>query len=311
METVVQPPADSEIHLLTVWGDASDGPRRRRAVIGTVLFHVVAIAGLALVPRSFFMLPHGLAPFMTPLIAPPAELTQKEPNNGKLNKKLDVIASRPRPSIHMPGSPPGIPPEFRQPAAPPPKALPEPPKIDAGIPKANLPTLPQAQPQAPQIQQSEQKLAFETPKALPAPEPGAGRPLPRASDVIRGAIPGGAATPVNIPPSPGLQPNAMQLLSDPMGADFKPYLLAVQATVSRRWQLLYPRIGRDAKATILFSVGRSGEVIKLVFAPASGTAALDNAAIAAISGAVPFPPFPKEYHGEEIRLQIDFNVRER
>ncbi len=154
-------------------------------------------------------------------------------------------------------------------------------------------------------------MAFETPRALPAPEPGAGRPLPRAADVIRGGLGGGAPVPESVPPSPGMHPNAMQLLSDPMGADFKPYLRAVQASVSRNWQMLYPQIGRIGKVTILFSVGRAGEVIKLVKASASGTAALDNAAISAISGAVPFPPFPKEYPGDSIRLQIDFSITAR
>ena len=103
----------------------------------------------------------------------------------------------------------------------------------------------------------------------------------------------------------------MQLLSDPLGADFKPYLRLVQATVSRYWQAIYPQIGRSGKVTVLFSVDRSGQVPKLVIASASGTATVDRAAVAAISRAVPFPPFPKEYRGEDIRLQIDFSVNVR
>jgi protein TonB len=249
---------------------------------------------------------------LTPLIAPPAELTQKEPNKGKLNKKLDVIASTARSGVRIPSSPPSPPPQAPQPAAQPPKPLPEPPKIEAGAPKTDMPALPLGQPQPlPQIQQTEQRLAFETPKPLQAPEPGAGRPLPRAADVIRGGIGAAPAPPLNVPPAPALQQNAMQLLSDPMGADFKPYLMAVQATVSRLWQALYPRLGRNAKVTLLFSVDRTGQVPKLVIASASGTATVDRAAIAAISGAVPFPAFPREYRGDSIRLQIDFNVSTR
>ena len=39
---------------------------------------------------------------------------------------------------------------------------------------------------------------------------------------------------------------------------------------------------------------------------ASGTEALDRAAVAGISASQPFPPFPTEYKGDKITLQFNF-----
>ena len=36
----------------------------------------------------------------------------------------------------------------------------------------------------------------------------------------------------------------VQLLSDPMGVDFKPYLIRVLATVKRNWFAVYPESAR-------------------------------------------------------------------
>ena len=309
METVVQPPADAEIHLLTEWGDASDRPRWQRAVILSVVFHAALIVAVALMPRSFFMLPQGLYRIMTPLVAPP-DLTQKAPNNGEVNKEFNVAESHARRGIQIPpGPPPTTPPEQRETAVPPPPRLvPEPPKPDlAALPPAPAPVL---KPPSPQIQVTEQPR-FENPSVVPAPEPGAGRPLPRVADAIRSAAigGGGGGNSVEVPPSPGMQPNAMQLLSDPMGVDFKPYLTQVLIAVKQRWLAIWPdsaRMGRSGTVAIQFSIDKIGQVPKLVIASASGAGPLDRAAIVAIQQAIPFPPLPREYRGDLIKLQLNF-----
>ncbi len=327
METAVTPPADIELHLLTSWGDASDPPRRRKAGILSVALHVAAIGTLAMIPKSWLEAPVRVVEtrIISPLIEPPpAELTQKAPNKGKINRELNLAATQPRPRIQMPPSaaPASRPQPFRPvplPPAPAPKpiALPEPPKIQATETKP-APPLPLPEVAPPQIQTVEKpKLAFETPSQAPAPEPGQGKPLPRvtAADAAMGALrgaagQGGYGNAVDLPPSPGTQPNNMQLLSDPMGVDFRPYLTQVLTAVKRNWMRVWPesaRMGRTGKVSIQFSIDRRGMVPKLVIATPSGVDSLDRAAIAAISQTVPFPPLPTQFRGDLIKLQMNFN----
>jgi TonB family protein len=102
----------------------------------------------------------------------------------------------------------------------------------------------------------------------------------------------------------------MQLLSDPLGVDFKPYLLQVLAKVRRNWMAIVPdsaRRGQRGLVLIQFSIDRSGGIPKLVIASASGITAFDRAAVAGISASNPFPPLPAAYKGDQIRLQMAFS----
>lgn len=113
-----------------------------------------------------------------------------------------------------------------------------------------------------------------------------------------------------LPPSPGNQGSDLELLSDPKGVDFRPYLLTVLASVRRNWYAVIPESARLAitrgKTTIQFAIVRNGSVSKLVIANSSGTQSLDRAAVAGISASNPFPPLPAEYPGSDIRLQFVF-----
>ena len=111
------------------------------------------------------------------------------------------------------------------------------------------------------------------------------------------------------PSSPGKTASSLELLSDPMGVDFKPYLIRILATVRRNWFAVIPesvRLGRRGKVTLQFAIDRSGGVPKLVIATPSGAESLDRAAVAGISASVPFPPLPKEFPGQQIRLRFAF-----
>jgi len=333
METVGQPPAGAEVHLLTEWGDAADSPRKRRAAVFSILAHVVTVVTLFSLPKGLFVPPPQTSEVrVTPLIEPLTELTQNAPNKGKINKEFNATEMHPRPRIQVPmGLPAATLPQAPRPAEPakPAPPLPEPPKVEAAVkevPKVELPPAP-----PPQIQPVETpKLAFETPSAPPAPlPPGQGRvPVPDTS--VSGAIrqaarsgspgglvvgdfgaagPGGFGPGVNVPPSPGSQGSNMQLLTDPQGVDFRPYLIRILASVKQHWQAVMPesvKLGRRGKVAIQFSISRDGGVPKLVIAEASGAEALDRAAVAGISASVPFPPLPTEFKGDRIVLQMNF-----
>ena len=113
-----------------------------------------------------------------------------------------------------------------------------------------------------------------------------------------------------LPPSPGNLGSGLELLSDPKGVDFRPYLLQVLNAVRRNWHAVLPesaRLGMERGRTqIQFVVGKKGNVPKLVIASSSGSHPLDRAAVAGISASLPLPPLPAEYTGEEARLQFVF-----
>ena len=120
---------------------------------------------------------------------------------------------------------------------------------------------------------------------------------------------GGVFEARSMPPSRGDKGSSVQLLSDPKGVDFRPYLIRVLASVRRNWFAVMPasvRLGRRGRTAIQFSIDLRGNVPKLVIAVPSGSDSLDRAAVAGISASNPFPPLPAEFTGEEIRLQLNF-----
>jgi len=339
METLVRSPAEStaELHFLTDWGE--DRSRVRSARMLSVIVHVLVIAALVLAPRSLVTPPRRVATRITPLIEPLTELTQKAPNKGKISKEISVEALRPRPRIQIPPSRPATTrpamPKNIPAQAPAPPPLPEPPHLDASRAAQSSRGLPVGPPTAqasppPQIQPEEQpKLAFETPSA-PPPSGGQGRiaiPDTSVSGAIRslaregsqGAMTvgdmsessaGGISLGMNLPPSPGRSGSALQLLSDPMGVDFRPYLIKVLASVRRNWFAVYPesaKQGLRGKVEIQFAISKDGSIPKLVYVLQSGSEALDRAAVAGISASNPLPPLPAEFAGNIVRLQLTFS----
>jgi protein TonB len=315
METVGASPPDDDLQFLTKWGEPWDRPRERRAAALSALIHVALVGAVVLAPAAIWETPSVMDRVIVPLIAPLSVFTQKDPNQGKINKEFDVSASEARKRIQIaPGSTPKpfTPPP---PPAPKPMVMPEPPKVEEVPGKTDLPQLAQALPQ-PRIEPIERpKLVLEDPVKVPEIQPGQGRPLPKATAdaAIRGLMgaPGGeiGGPGVNLPGSAGLDPSKMQLLSDPMGVDFKPYLAQVLAAVRQYWIRIWPdaaRQGRSGRVVIQFAVDRFGTVPKLVIATGSGADALDRAAVAAVAGSVPFPSLPREYKGDQIRLQLNF-----
>lgn len=346
METVVQPSADAELHLLTDWGDADASGRHKRALVGTVLVHAVVIAAMIAVP-PILVEPErqdGPAPHIT--LLQPTELTQKAPNKGPISKEFEARVSLPRRALPNPPAPPPQPtaktprPAVIPQAAPPKPAapaqpLPEPPKMDTAIkepPRTDLPAIAQNAPvpPPPQIQPVEKpKLSLDA-VAPPAASPG--RPSPTSNpatgiaDTVRdiargGGIPGiigdaGASDSgygsITQRPTPGIPLANVELKSDAQGADFRPYLIRLIQTVKRNWMAVMPqsvKLGRRGKVVIQFRIWRDGHSDKAVYAQNSGSEALDHAAIAGISASNPFQPLPPEFKGQSIVLQLNFVYR--
>jgi outer membrane biosynthesis protein TonB len=336
METLVRSSVEdpAELHLLTSWGQ--DRGRVREARLLSIAAHVAAIVALCLMPRSLMQPPRRMEPLITPLIEPPTELTQKAPNKGPIAKEVTVEALEPRPRIQIPNSPPSTTrPQAKvtSPPQPPPAPLPEPPQIQAGNhevqPPTTLPAGPPTPP-TPQIQEKEKpKLAFETPTA-PPPSGGVGR-ITRPDTSVEGAIRelthsgsegslavgddtsdvslGRMGSGLNLPPSPGRQASRLEMLSDPKGVDFRPYLLQVLTAVRQNWFAVIPESVRlnnvRGKVETQFVISKDGSVPKLVIVLHS-IPALERAAVAGIDASHPFPPFPADYSGDHIVLKLTF-----
>jgi TonB family protein len=344
METVARPPEDLELHLLTEWGNPGDRSLHEKAALFSVLVHVVIIGLLLLIPAGLsepYRRPEPVR-HVTPLIEPPTELTQREPNKRKISKEFDAVAELERPKAQVPKAAPSTArPRAFQPGKPQPlpqKAtapLPEAPKVEPAPPKPELPQLAQLTPQIEPVEKP--KITLENPAAPPPPvAPGQSKvviPNSSVDQAIREVIrsrpsggmtvgdpdlsgPGGVGEGINRPPTPGVQGSNLELLSDPQGVDFRPYLMQVLAAVRRNWLAVIPesvKLGRRGRVGVQFSINRVGSVPKLVIVTNSGTDALDRAAVAGISASNPFPPLPSEYKGDRVVLQFNFayNVPKR
>lgn len=274
----------------------------------------------------------------TTLVAP---ITQKSPNRSELSKEYNLASLPPRPQdpqMPSPGAAARPPKVFEIKKNPTPVPVPnatlsDVPVIDPGTQlraSSAPPPLPGVQnPIAPppRVEPEEKpKLTFERPGA-PTMTPGPGRvPAPKSSiaEVIReaarasrsgGLVVGDDDAPVSVRPTPnapalpGRRGSAVELLSDPMGVDFWPYLTRVLSSVRRNWYAVYPesaRLGLAGRTVIEFAISKDGKVPKMVLASASGADALDRAAVAGISASNPFPPLPPEFRGEQIRLRLVF-----
>jgi TonB family protein len=336
--------ADSGPNLLLDWHESRDSRGYWRAGIGSVLVHIVVVPIVFLLATL-----GGPAPRESTRIYPdfrqavhlvlPQDLTQKEPNKGKLAKEINVEDLKPKPPTpkRLPPAPAVRafkPPNPQAPGPPqpaPPRVV-EPPKIETPVTAQNAPPLPPAlvgTPKAPttQIQPVEQpKLAFETPgQNGPSEYKGQAKltpPKASVQDAIRDIVRGGGGQgsseldrPPDLPESmrspaqPGVRPELPQLLSDPMGVDFRPYLLQILSVVRKNWFAVIPesaRFGNRGVVELQFIIDRNGDVPKLVIATPSGSEALDKAAVAAVSASVRFPPLPNEFKGQQIRLQFSF-----
>lgn len=331
---------EPELHLLLERDRAGEWQRWRVAAIVSAAAHVLFILWIS---NTTFEAGRTYAPerVFTPLVTrlyTPRDITQKAPNKGPLSKELSVEAIAPRPMIKAPAPAPAA----KQPAparqfAPPPAQtaqnnpkpqIAEPPKIQGpATPDQNnqlalgqLPSMPPPN--------ENPKLTLEDAGQSPNPgKPTGNIQLPGASvqDAIRnlthsgaagaqsvgdvGADEGGVGAGLNLPPSAGRPHSSLELRSDPMGVDFRPYMLQVLAAIRRNWFAVYPeaaRLGSRGEVSLMFGIAKQGGVTKIVFISETPLKPLNEAAVAAISASNPLPPLPPQFKGDRIVLQMKF-----
>ena len=337
----MQKQTGEELNLLLDWSPDRSPRRWLRDGIGSLLVHAAVVGLVLLLAR----LPSGPpAPeeevaaelqHATRLVAPPLKLTQQEPTRGKAADQVNLDELLAKSRLQAPPrqfQPPPLPAPAPKPAAP---AVPAPPKIEAANRGPQLPP-PGADTPAPppRIQTEEPKLAMQnvgTPTGTNNRRLDFGkmpiRPLTPEEAARNAGRDSGVGMEVEDPeqyapnrpdafgrmPSPYKNLVTPQLLSDPHGVNFRPYLIQVLLAVKKNWLSVIPesaRMGRRGYVTLQFIIARNGSVPKLVISSPSGTEAFDRAAVAGVSASNPFPPLPSEFPGNEIRVQLGFTYNE-
>lgn len=331
--TVADP---AELNLLRQWREPVSSRRVLRAGVGSALIHGAVILLIISLPEVIPPPPpppisveiHQAVHLVMPRIFEP---TQKDPNHGKVTRELDVRSAQSAPQPQAPRfrPPAPAPGPVSEPIIEPPKI--EQPKLEAPVGAPPLPVIAAIPPQQkppPPPPPGKPKLAFESVGSMAAstaPKPNAIVPQVKASvdNALKNVAPGGGGAIVGdtgdstmtIPnaseaASTGRIGSNLQLLSDAKGVDFKAYLIQVLTAVRRNWLAILPesaRMGRRGRVLVQFAIDRDGSVPKLVIAEGAGTEAFDRAAVAAISASIPLPPLPREYKGDQIRLQFAFS----
>jgi TonB family protein len=309
-------------------------PRAREyrvAAIGTAAVHILLLTVLLLLPTNHADHDEDTQPLrrVTPLVDPP--LTQTARNKAPLSNEISV----PAPNLPAPEAKTITPRRKFQPPPPaqvvqkqnPAPALPqEPPKVIQPQTQQAAQVIPPIAVQPPPKTVDQPKLVLEN---VPPPPsgPGNGRlkvPGGGVQDAINEIARSGQTSSRTVgdntddiapdfstgrTPVPTRPKSSLELLSDPKGVDFRPYLIQVLQTIRMNWRAVYPesaRLGTRGRVVLQFAVAPDGTITKVVFTTESGSQALDRASVAAISMSNRLPPLPAGYTGERVVLQLNF-----
>lgn len=90
-------------------------------------------------------------------------------------------------------------------------------------------------------------------------------------------------------------------------------LLAYKGTVRKELERskVIPRSKRTGTVLVRFKVGPTGQLISRAVEQSSGSTLLDEAAIAALERAAPFPPMPHEIASEPIEMMVPYRFTVR
>jgi TonB family protein len=334
-------PSDVELDLLTEW---RRGRSHRWAVVlsASLALHVVLL--LLGIRLPALVLPsveehQQVAYHVITLYTPPSLMTQKAPNHHEVTKHIrlpDLLASAKSQARHA--SPAHNRRRFelprqalvQRPAPKEAKSLPTAPQVAANTPPAPSPGVPNSplamlpKPKAPPnpFQDVGMEAQLKGPPKLRPPSSSiesqiAGLTQHRSDGHLVISDDSQTRATSGSPLSPSLRGgphSAVELQSDPRGADFRPYLARILAIVRANWRRVIPesaRMGQLRGRTVIeFIIDRDGSIPKLVTADSSGSEPLDRAAVAGLSMSNPLPPLPADFKGFQVRLAFTFSYNE-
>jgi TonB family protein len=318
------PPSDYPLNLAMNWRDAKSYRQFMAIGAASVLLHIVAFV-LALQIPSLVQPPlpqRVIVQHKTPLYFP-RELTQRAANRNKVTKEIDLASLKASQKEQQ-----------QQQASPNASVRHFEPPQNVGTPQTNK--TPRIMPDAPNLAMNQApadvnagainglSAAPPPPTNKPSPFQTAGTQAPPRIATPKTPPPPGTLQPgssndtqsIPAPALPGLngqignQHPAIELLSDPQGADFKPYLEQILAIVRANWQRVTPdgvRQGRlRGRSIVQFIINRDGSIAKVILAEPSGHNQLDIAASTSLVMSSPLPRLPAEFKGYQVKLAFTF-----
>lgn len=333
MNSGVFSPRTAELNLLLEWPDQRTHPQWVAIFAASVALHLIFFGVGIRIPSLLGDLrppERTVVVRRIPLYLPRDLMTQRAPNRQKISKKIDLADLQPsRPAKQSPS--PSTP-SVRHFEAPkqlaknlPPQILPQAPAVSPNANGAVQPGvadgLPAAAPPAPSPSTGPfQNIGNSIPNAHPKLAPpkatvnaaidglshSNSRQLIISDDLPDARMPG---SPGSLDQAPA-QHAAVELESDPAGADFKAYLKNILTIVRANWRRVVPESARmgtlRGRTVVEFAIDRSGNIPKLVMADSSGSEPLDRAAVAGLSMSNPLPPLPGDFKGLQVRLAFTF-----
>ena len=287
------PPSDYPLELQLVNREARSYGQLTLIAAGSLLVHIVvftfAVEFPSLVQRTE---PERLVvEHKTPLYFPRELVTQKAPNRQKVSKEIDLASLLDSQTQHRAQ------------------------RTLSSQPVRHFDLSPRIMPDAPNlaVNQNPGDLGASALGGLPAAAP---PPKPPVAIVPKQQRPGDDSQSIpapalpNLPGQSGVQHAAIELESDPQGADFKPYLTRILEIVRANWQRVIPEGARNGRlhgrTVVEFIINRDGSIPKVVTAQPSGLNQLDLAASTSLVMSSPLPSLPPEYKGLQIRLAFTF-----
>jgi protein TonB len=145
------------------------------------------------------------------------------------------------------------------------------------------------------------------PIEAPAPDQADLAPLMPSTNLVENAG-------LDTRPLPELPDNTVNL--EDTAPEFKSYDTYVRSAVARHW-LLPPEARNNFKPgrfVAVMTISREGQILSIVVEESSNSSALDYAAMEALRGAAPYPPFPEElseFSQLNFRLHFDYRAIQR
>jgi len=102
--------------------------------------------------------------------------------------------------------------------------------------------------------------------------------------------------------------SGVDILSDPQGVDFGPYVKPLVQRVRENWHKLVPATSESMKGklAIEFAITKDGKIADMRLVASSGDKVLDRAAWGGITACNPFKPLPEKFTGKFLALRMRF-----
>ncbi len=312
--------ADLDTHeLITLLDEVDDERSRarfREAIYISVIFWLAMVLVLIYGPRYLWhppvivqATPDKHQATMTYLDTPP-DLKRFAHKPAPAISKQDTQAASPKPSPQVPQPKAGTPnPPAQKPTPQPQQAAPaqQPPPPQQTQAKSTPPTPVPAHPQPPLADAPSaqpRNNSFNTPQS-------AADAIQQATRGSRGGEGGDYGS------SPRSQAGGNlkypEILSDTQGVDFGKYLARLLGDVKRNWMPLIPEecrppLNKQGITGVRFTILPNGQITGMKLDYSTHDVAIDRAAWGSILALGQAQPLPKEFHGPDLELRIEFRI---